>query len=163
MPAARQPRRGPALLIGSGFTALRGGGRNASAGPERNIARNALTVLQVGLATNFKAARVLPSGINRTLRLTLYDIGDASESPRLALHATELGFRHPATEAELHWTMSLPADMQRLLLSRRGLHPMWFGGARRGAGLDVRAAGPLGAAGLRDVTVAVRRAAQAST
>jgi hypothetical protein len=34
-------------------------------------------------ATQFKAARVLPGGIGRTLRLTLYDIGDATGSGTL--------------------------------------------------------------------------------
>src|SRR4051794_10140560 len=33
---------------------------------------------------------------------------DKSGAPRLALHATELGFEHPATGRHLHWTMSLP-------------------------------------------------------
>ncbi len=38
-------------------------------------------------------------------------IPDESGAPRLALHATELGFEHPATRAKLHWTMPLPADL----------------------------------------------------
>lgn len=40
---------------------------------------------------------------------------DASGTPRLALHATELGFEHPVTGEFLHWTMPLPADLQTLL------------------------------------------------
>jgi 23S rRNA pseudouridine1911/1915/1917 synthase len=47
-------------------------------------------------------------------------IPDVSRAPRLALHATELGFTHPVTSAELHWTMALPADLQRLLDRLRG-------------------------------------------
>src|SRR5947207_4850290 len=35
---------------------------------------------------------------------------DKSGAPRLALHATELGFEHPATGGHLHWTMALPGD-----------------------------------------------------
>ena len=34
---------------------------------------------------------------------------------RLALHATELGFAHPATQALLHWTTPMPSDMQLLI------------------------------------------------
>lgn len=40
---------------------------------------------------------------------------DASAAPRLALHATELGFEHPASGERLHWTMPLPADFEKLL------------------------------------------------
>jgi 23S rRNA pseudouridine1911/1915/1917 synthase len=36
-------------------------------------------------------------------------------APRLALHAAELGFVHPATGEALHWTMPLPADLQAFL------------------------------------------------
>lgn len=32
-------------------------------------------------------------------------------APRLALHATELGFEHPVTGEHLHWTMPLPPDL----------------------------------------------------
>jgi 23S rRNA pseudouridine1911/1915/1917 synthase len=38
---------------------------------------------------------------------------DESGSPRLALHAAELGFRHPTTGEPMHWTMPLPADLAR--------------------------------------------------
>jgi 23S rRNA pseudouridine1911/1915/1917 synthase len=37
---------------------------------------------------------------------------DNSGAPRLALHAAELGFRHPITKDELHWEMPLPPDLQ---------------------------------------------------
>jgi 23S rRNA pseudouridine1911/1915/1917 synthase len=40
---------------------------------------------------------------------------DRSGSPRLALHATELGFEHPVTGKHLHWTMPLPADLAKLV------------------------------------------------
>lgn len=40
---------------------------------------------------------------------------DTSGAPRLALHATELGFTHPATEAPLHWTMPLPGDLAKFV------------------------------------------------
>ena len=40
---------------------------------------------------------------------------DKSGAPRLALHATELGFEHPATGGHLHWTMPLPGDLQKFV------------------------------------------------
>ncbi len=40
---------------------------------------------------------------------------DASGAPRLALHALELGFNHPGTDARLHWAMPLPADFAKLV------------------------------------------------
>jgi len=42
-------------------------------------------------------------------------IPDDSGAPRLALHAAELGFDHPATGKEMHWEMTPPADLQRLI------------------------------------------------
>jgi 23S rRNA pseudouridine1911/1915/1917 synthase len=42
-------------------------------------------------------------------------VADTSGCPRLFLHAAELGFRHPATGQELHWTMPLPADLSAFL------------------------------------------------
>jgi 23S rRNA pseudouridine1911/1915/1917 synthase len=41
-------------------------------------------------------------------------------APRLALHATELGFIHPTTEQEMHWEMPLPPDLTRFLERLRG-------------------------------------------
>jgi 23S rRNA pseudouridine1911/1915/1917 synthase len=40
---------------------------------------------------------------------------DASGAPRLFLHAAELGFQHPATGTEMHWTMPLPPDLDAVL------------------------------------------------
>jgi 23S rRNA pseudouridine1911/1915/1917 synthase len=40
---------------------------------------------------------------------------DASGAPRLMLHATELGFIHPVSGAELHWSMPLPRDMVQVV------------------------------------------------
>jgi len=37
---------------------------------------------------------------------------DDRGAPRLALHAAELGFRHPVTGEELRWTMPLPPDLE---------------------------------------------------
>ena len=40
---------------------------------------------------------------------------DTSTAKRLMLHATELGYVHPVTEAELFWDMPMPADMKNLV------------------------------------------------
>jgi len=45
---------------------------------------------------------------------------DVSGAPRLALHATELGFLHPVTEVPMHWDMPLPDDLSEFLLRLRG-------------------------------------------
>ena len=45
---------------------------------------------------------------------------DRSGAPRLALHATELGFEHPASGAHLHWTMPLPGDLQKFVEKLKG-------------------------------------------
>ena len=47
-------------------------------------------------------------------------VPDASEAPRLMLHATELGFEHPVTGATLHWSMPLPKDMVQIVERWRG-------------------------------------------
>jgi 23S rRNA pseudouridine1911/1915/1917 synthase len=44
-------------------------------------------------------------------------IPDKSGAPRLALHAAELGFTHPATDEAMHWEMPPPDDF-RVLLDR---------------------------------------------
>jgi len=46
-------------------------------------------------------------------------VADASGAPRLALHATELGFAHPAGGAPLHWDMPLPADLAKFVAGLR--------------------------------------------
>lgn len=47
-------------------------------------------------------------------------VPDASGAPRLMLHATELGFVHPATGAELHWEMPMTKDMVQIVDKWRG-------------------------------------------
>lgn len=42
-------------------------------------------------------------------------LADKSGAPRLALHATELGFEHPATGEHLHWAMPLPGDLEKFV------------------------------------------------
>ena len=66
----------------------------------------------------------LETGRTHQIRIHLAELGhpvcgekvygpgkDDSGAPRLALHAAELGFSHPATGEELRWTMPLPADL----------------------------------------------------
>lgn len=47
------------------------------------------------------------------------DLPDGSKSPRLFLHATELGFKHPVFGQALHWAMPLPADLAAVLARLR--------------------------------------------
>ena len=42
-------------------------------------------------------------------------IDDVSGAPRLALHAAELGFVHPLSQAEVFFTMPLPPDLERFV------------------------------------------------
>jgi 23S rRNA pseudouridine1911/1915/1917 synthase len=44
---------------------------------------------------------------------------DESGAPRLALHATELGFVHPTTKQTMHWNMPLPPDLAEFLETLR--------------------------------------------
>jgi 23S rRNA pseudouridine1911/1915/1917 synthase len=50
-------------------------------------------------------------------------MSDESGAPRLALHATELGFRHPVTGTDLHWEMLLPPDLQEFVAKLRDSPP----------------------------------------
>jgi 23S rRNA pseudouridine1911/1915/1917 synthase len=45
---------------------------------------------------------------------------DRSEAPRLALHAIELGFEHPATGEHVHWMMALPGDLRKFIGRLKG-------------------------------------------
>ena len=46
-------------------------------------------------------------------------VPDESGAPRLALHATELGFEHPSTGQHMHWDMPLPADLSKFVETLR--------------------------------------------
>jgi 23S rRNA pseudouridine1911/1915/1917 synthase len=48
-------------------------------------------------------------------KLGMAPIADMSDAPRLALHATELGFTHPTTGEDMHWEMPLPEDLREFL------------------------------------------------
>jgi 23S rRNA pseudouridine1911/1915/1917 synthase len=67
----------------------------------------------------------LETGRTHQIRIHLTELGhpvcgekvygsrsDQSGAPRLALHAAELGFVHPATGEHLRWAMPLPADLE---------------------------------------------------
>jgi 23S rRNA pseudouridine1911/1915/1917 synthase len=45
---------------------------------------------------------------------------DTSGAPRLALHAANLGFRHPLTDVAMEWEMALPADLLQWVERLRG-------------------------------------------
>jgi 23S rRNA pseudouridine1911/1915/1917 synthase len=55
---------------------------------------------------------------------------DPSGAPRLALHATELGFVHPVSGERMHWTMPLPDDLQAFLERLRDQPPPRASGKR---------------------------------
>jgi 23S rRNA pseudouridine1911/1915/1917 synthase len=78
----------------------------------------------------------LETGRTHQIRIHLAELGhpvcgekvygsraDTSGAPRLALHAAELGFRHPATGEEMRWTMPLPADLESFLSRLRQKRP----------------------------------------
>jgi 23S rRNA pseudouridine1911/1915/1917 synthase len=46
-------------------------------------------------------------------------IPDDSGAPRLALHAAELGFKHPITDEAMHWEMPPPDDLREFLAQLR--------------------------------------------
>lgn len=48
------------------------------------------------------------------------EFADESGAPRLALHATELGFEHPVDGRAMHWDMPLPTDLVKFLAKVRG-------------------------------------------
>ena len=48
---------------------------------------------------------------------------DKSGAPRLALHATELGFEHPVSGEHVHWSMPLPGDLQKFVERLRAASP----------------------------------------
>jgi 23S rRNA pseudouridine1911/1915/1917 synthase len=50
------------------------------------------------------------------------DLPDMSRAPRLALHAAELGFTHPASGKTLHFSSPFPDDLRELWKSLGGNH-----------------------------------------
>ena len=51
-------------------------------------------------------------------------IPDASDAPRVALHAAELGFEHPITSEPMQFKMPLPADLKAFIERLRKKRPL---------------------------------------
>ena len=125
----------PARTITSNLVEDRGDGRRGST-PLPGVGKSATTHITVEerLPGYTLLSCRLETGRTHQIRIHLSEAGhpvcgdkvyikkpsgeifpDRSEAPRLALHATELGFIHPASEASLHWSMPLPLDLQKFL------------------------------------------------
>jgi 23S rRNA pseudouridine1911/1915/1917 synthase len=125
----------PAQTIRSRLVRDRGDGRRGS-GETPSQGKEAVTYLEVAqrLPGYTLLSCRLETGRTHQIRIHLAELGhpvcgekvynrqlgspplpDESGAPRLALHATELGFTHPATGEAMHWTMPLPADLQGFL------------------------------------------------
>jgi 23S rRNA pseudouridine1911/1915/1917 synthase len=109
------------------------GSRRATGAPAK------LAVTHVELLEELPGASLiacrLETGRTHQIRIHLYELGhpllgeraymrdyqgELLGAPRLMLHAAELGFRHPATGALVHWEQPLPPDMQERLAALRG-------------------------------------------
>jgi 23S rRNA pseudouridine1911/1915/1917 synthase len=128
-----------AQTIRSQLVRDRGDGRRGST-PEKDIGQRALTHVQpverLGAYTLIECR--LETGRTHQIRIHLSELGhyvcgdkvycqplfqpaqvDQSGAPRLALHAQELGFVHPSSGEELHFTMPLPKDLAEFLARLR--------------------------------------------
>jgi 23S rRNA pseudouridine1911/1915/1917 synthase len=125
----------PPQRIATRFVRDRGDGRRGSI-EQLGIGKEAIThvdVMERLPGYTFLACR-LETGRTHQIRIHLAELGhpvcgdkvyhhlpdggelpDPSQAPRLALHAVELGFVHPATHQEMHWEMPLPPDLQMFL------------------------------------------------
>jgi 23S rRNA pseudouridine1911/1915/1917 synthase len=125
----------PPQRIASFLVRDRGDGRRGSTTLE-SIGKEAITHVEVveRLAGYTLLSCRLETGRTHQIRIHLAELGhpvcgekvytrrrdgtevpDVSGAPRLALHAAELGFQHPTTGAEMHWTMALPPDLNAFL------------------------------------------------
>lgn len=117
----------------------RGDGRRGS-GSTEGVGREAVThVAVVEKLKGFSLVECrLETGRTHQIRIHLSELGhpvcgdpvyhlradgraipDESGAPRLALHATELGFAHPRGEEAMGWEMPLPPDLEGLLAALR--------------------------------------------
>jgi 23S rRNA pseudouridine1911/1915/1917 synthase len=125
----------PPQRIATRFVRDRGDGRRGSTA-QAGIGKEAITHVDVmeRLPGYTLLACRLETGRTHQIRIHLAELGhpvcgdkvyhhsvdgsvlpDRSRAPRLALHAVELGFVHPATQQEMHWQMPLPPDLQAFL------------------------------------------------
>ncbi|HET6575383.1 MAG TPA: RluA family pseudouridine synthase [Fimbriiglobus sp.] len=121
--------------IRSNLVRDRGDGRRGST-PLPNVGKHAVThvAIEEKLSVYTVLSCRLETGRTHQIRIHLSEAGhpvcgdkvyhrkptgevitDRSGAPRLALHATELGFEHPVTGQHLHWAMPLPPDLQKLV------------------------------------------------
>jgi len=124
-----------AQTIRSSLVRDRGDGRRGVS-PMPHIGKPAVTHVEVAerLGSFTLLSCRLETGRTHQIRIRLASIGhpvcgepvynrsvngppqfDASGTPRLFLHATELGFVHPITLEALHWEMPLPPDLRQTL------------------------------------------------
>src|SRR5207245_3277608 len=127
--------RAEAQRIASRLVRDRGDGRRGST-TLPGVGKEAVTHVEVveRLAGYTLVACRLETGRTHQIRIHLAELGhpvcgekvynrkpggepepDESGAPRLALHATELGFVHPVTGEAMHWTMPLPPDLHAFL------------------------------------------------
>lgn len=121
--------------IASRLVRNRGDGRRGST-PLAGVGKEAVTHLEVveGLRGYCLVSARLETGRTHQIRIHLAELGhpvlgdkvyrlpsvgqappETVTAPRLALHATELGFINPATGELLHWKMPMPKDLEDLL------------------------------------------------
>jgi 23S rRNA pseudouridine1911/1915/1917 synthase len=123
----------------SRIIADRGDGLRGSLGPRAPKEAGQLAVTHVEILEKLVDASLvacrLETGRTHQIRVHLSEAGhplvgervyirrfDAPPipAPRMMLHAAELGFVHPATNAEMRWELPLPADMELTLKRLRG-------------------------------------------
>jgi 23S rRNA pseudouridine1911/1915/1917 synthase len=126
--------------VQSHFVRDRGDGKRGS-GPASSAGKEAITHIEVveRLPQYTLVSCRLETGRTHQIRIHLAELGhpvcgdqvyrgkigqpplpDESSAPRLALHATELGFVHPITGETMHWDMPLPPDLREFVERLRG-------------------------------------------
>ncbi len=131
VPGTLMPR-----TIRSYLTRDRGDGRRGSTRSADSTGKEAITHIEVQtrLPKHTILSCRLETGRTHQIRIHLSEAGhpvcgekvyiknmngttvlNPDGAPRLALHATELGFVHPVSEVVMHWEMPLPADLLRFV------------------------------------------------